>query len=242
MNKKINIAIFSSWDNSKLYYLLDELYKNDLNVQALILDGVISEKAKQIHLERTKEFFQALDFFDIEKFSCPIYLVKNHNDSNCCALLRKLKVDLVLNGGTPRILKSEIFSVPRIGILNCHPGILPKYRGCTCVEWSIYNDDEVGATCHFMTEKIDAGPIVCSEEMKVNAGDLYEKVRANMIFHQYKVMVKGIKRIITEGLNPNLMKTQDESLAQYHKVIPEDKLDVVKYKLKNRTYKYLNLV
>lgn len=49
--------------------------------------------------------------------------------------------------------------------MNCHPGLLPKFRECTCVEWAVYLDEEVGNTVHFMNEKIDEGPIIVQEAL-----------------------------------------------------------------------------
>ena len=42
------------------------------------------------------------------------------------------------------VVIEKIIDSLKYGILNVHPGILPKYKGRTCVEWSIFNDDKVG--------------------------------------------------------------------------------------------------
>ena len=60
------------------------------------------------------------------------------------------KIDLLVNAGTPRILKSNLLKAPSIGVINCHPGILPDFRGCTCVEWAIYLDQPIGNTVHLI--------------------------------------------------------------------------------------------
>ena len=46
-------------------------------------------------------------------------------------------------------------------ILNCHPGILPYYKGCNSPEWAFLNKDNIGATVHLMNERyIDGGKII----------------------------------------------------------------------------------
>ena len=78
--------------------------------------------------------------------------VSNHNNSSLVKLVKSKKIDLLISCSSPRIIKDELLSAPKIGILNCHPGLLPYYRGCNCVEWALYNNDKVGNTCHLMTK------------------------------------------------------------------------------------------
>lgn len=236
-NNSKKIIILSTVGSEILPILLSMLETNGIFVSALVLDGIISEKNKKIVIERTKGFFDWPDFFDIEKFNLPTYLVKNHNGENCLNLLGSLCPDIMINAGTPRILKAPILSIPKLGILNCHPGILPKYRGCTCAEWAIYNDDEVGATCHFMTEGIDAGPIVYSEVMPVYKGDVYEKMRTDLIFHMIKVLAKGTLEVLEKDFSINNLPAQIGD--DYFNVISEEKLQLVKQKLAQQTYKCL---
>lgn len=231
------VIILSTIGSEILPLLLPAMETEGIVVKAVVLDGIINEKNRKIVLERTKNFFDWPNFFDIERFNLPTYLVKNHNGENCLNLLKSLNPDLIINGGTPRILKSPILSLPKLGILNCHPGILPKYRGCTCAEWAIYNDDEVGATCHFMTGGIDAGPIVCSEAMTIRRGDSYEKMRTDLISHMIKVLVKGIAKVLQQRLS--IDKLPEQTGEDYFKVISEEKLQLVRQKLIQQTYKCL---
>jgi len=236
-NNLEKVIILSTIGSEILPLLLSAMEAQGIAVGAIVLDGIISEKNREIVLKRTCNFFDWPDFFDIERFNLPTYLVKNHNGENCLHLLRSLNSDLIINGGTPRILKSPILSLPKRGILNCHPGILPKYRGCTCAEWAIYNDDEVGATCHFMTDGIDAGPIVYSEAMAIHRGDSYEKMRTNLIFHMIKVLVEGTSKVLRQHLS--IDKLPEQTGDDYFRVISEEKLQIVKQKLIQQTYKYL---
>lgn len=237
MNKKdLKIVLLSAFNDQNLPYFLKKLYSGGFRVGAIILDGVISDRIKSIEYERTKNFYQWPDFFDIEEFEIPVFLVKNHNGAKSEKLLRKINPEIIINAGTPRILKENIISIPSRGIVNCHPGILPEYRGCTCVEWSIYNDDEVGSTCHFMDAGIDSGAIIYSEVMPIRKGDVYEKVRTDVLFHGVKVLIKGLKKIINGNLNSRSLPKQIG--GNYYKVIPEDKLEEVKRKLINCQYKH----
>lgn len=233
--KEPTIILLSSWDNTLLPILIQELYSRGIVVAANVFDGTVSEKNRNIMLTRTKGFFEWSDFPAIEKYSIPHYDVDNHNSESSAELLRTLKPDIIVSASTPRILKKHILEIPSKGVVNTHPGILPAYRGCTVVEWALYNDDPVGATCHFMAEGIDEGPIIYSERMPIAKGDVYEAVRANIVYHWSRVTATGIERIRDENSTSKTLPPQAE--GTYYNIIPDEKLAVVKEKMLSGLYK-----
>ena len=76
-----------------------------------------------------------------------------------------------------RIIRKEIIDTTEYGILNSHPGIIPYYRGLDVVGWAILNGDQVGATCHYITEQPDSGPILMTDELRYNYGDTLMDIR-----------------------------------------------------------------
>ncbi len=76
-------------------------------------------------------------------------------------LLRALEADLALCAGFPWKLPVDALEVPRLGVVNFHPSLLPRYRGPIPVGWAIRNGDrEIGVTFHRMAAELDAGPIL----------------------------------------------------------------------------------
>ena len=67
---------------------------------------------------------------------------------------------IVFTGGG--IIKESLLEIPKIGILNCHMGILPNYRGLDSTFWALKNNDfnNIGLTTHLMDKGIDTGPII----------------------------------------------------------------------------------
>lgn len=229
------VVMFSTFGSALLPIILKEFSARGIPIAANILDGSLDDRSKNIQTERTQGFFNWPDFKDVESYEIPRYDVVNHNGEETVNLLKDLKVDIIINAGTPRILKKSILDLPTQGVVNTHPGMLPAYRGCTVVEWALYNDDPVGATCHFMTERIDEGSIIYSEVMPIAHGDRYEAVRSNMIYHWACVTAKGIEKIIKEGTTMRTLPFQ--GAGTYYKVIPEDKLMIVKEKLLKESYR-----
>ena len=89
---------------------------------------------KDLHEERTSGRMQRIGYESFEALAVPIYFVRDHNSPAAISLLAKLRIDLAANAGTPRILSEQFLGVPAVGTLNCHPGMLPQFRGCSAVE------------------------------------------------------------------------------------------------------------
>lgn len=183
MNTNRSIIVFSTWRSPILVPYLRALHEVGIPVASIVFDGERNERSAQIHRDRTRGFFEDESIFELEDLGIPSYFVKNHNAKPSTDLLGHLGPDIIINGGVPRFLKPQLLAAASTGVVNSHPGLLPKYRGATCLEWALRNDDPLGATCHFMNEEIDAGPIVYREEMPVYCGQPYEELRARIIGH-----------------------------------------------------------
>ena len=76
-------------------------------------------------------------------------------------LLRALEPDLALCAGFPWKLPADALEVPRLGVVNFHPSLLPRYRGPIPVGWAIRNGDRaIGVTFHRMAAELDTGAIL----------------------------------------------------------------------------------
>ena len=70
------------------------------------------------------------------------------------------------------MLDKEWLALPRLGALNMHGSLLPKYRGRAPVHWAIINGEtQTGASLHFMVEKPDAGALVDQEAVPILEND-----------------------------------------------------------------------
>ena len=99
-------------------------------------------------------------------------VVQNYNDSETVKLIRDFKPDLIAVFGTP-IISKEIIQIPKYGAINLHGGISPDYKGGNTIFWALFNNDlrKVGATIHFMVEKVDSGAILSKVYPQLKEGD-----------------------------------------------------------------------
>ena len=95
--------------------------------------------------------------------------------------LRGLNLDYIVGVHFPYVIPQEVLALPREGVLNLHPALLPYNRGWHTPSWAILEGTPMGATLHFMDEGIDTGDIVHQRELEVSPGDtahsLYERVK-----------------------------------------------------------------
>ena len=140
--------------------------------------------------------------------------------------IKTKEYNLGIQGGTG-IINNLIISCFRLGILNFHPGLLPKYRGCSAPEWQIYEGEKVYSTCHLIDENIDTGDIIEIRELNVSKIN-YHKFRTSIYIETGKFLVDLIKEIkINNGFRKKPYK-QDERSARYLKFIGENKIDNIK--------------
>lgn len=86
-------------------------------------------------------------------------------------------IDVLVVGAFGRILPPELLARPRFGAINVHCSLLPAYRGgCPIEEQILAGDTHGGVTLHWMTENIDAGPILTSRPLSISSDDAYSDV------------------------------------------------------------------
>jgi methionyl-tRNA formyltransferase len=111
----------------------------------------------------------------------PVLAPKAPNAPPFIRRIRALQPDLILSFYYRRLLSRELLAIPRLGGINLHGSLLPKYRGRSPVNWVLVNGEtQTGVTLHYMTEQADAGDIIAQRAVDIafedTAATLFEKV------------------------------------------------------------------
>lgn len=237
-SKKINFAILSTINNPLLYLYLREFIKYRIrNINVICDSKLLSDKDIDILKFRIGNYLETLDIYYLKK-KYPFFLVDNHNSNETLKLMKKLNISCALNAGTPRKLSKKFIKFFKNGVLNIHPGLLPYYRGCTVVEWAIYNNDKVGNTIHFMDEEYDSGPIIKKKYYRFDKNMDYKSIRTLVYKKGSQLAAKTLLKIQNGLLKISSAKTQDLKKARYWRPIPKNLMQEVLRKLKNKKYKY----
>src|SRR5882724_3055633 len=105
----------------------------------------------------------------------PILQPERARDEGFIRSLQALEPDLIAVAAYGQILPRAILDLPRLGCLNVHTSLLPKYRGAAPIQWAILNDEpETGVTIMKMDPGLDTGDILAQEPTAIQAQDTSE--------------------------------------------------------------------
>lgn len=168
-----------------------------------------------------------------KKHRIPVYDVDDVNNEEFLDKLRALGVDLILSFNCPHILRKRILGMPRYGCVNVHFGMLPRYRGILPIFYAILNNEkEFGVTAHIMNEKLDDGPILIQEAIKIGACDDLFSLYPAAFRKTGEVLARSVALIASNRaetrFNDPAKKTyysypDDETIARYKKLVIERK-------------------
>jgi methionyl-tRNA formyltransferase len=101
-------------------------------------------------------------------------------DESFITELKNLKADLFIVVAF-RMLPEMVWSLPKLGTINLHGSLLPKYRGAAPINWAIIRGEEItGVTTFFIQQEIDKGDILLKREISIleedDAGSLHDKM------------------------------------------------------------------
>lgn len=95
--------------------------------------------------------------------------------------IKTLNPDVICVVAYGKILPKELLDIPKLGCINVHGSLLPKYRGAAPIQWAVLNGDKkTGITTMYMDEGMDTGDIILKEEVEIGdnetTGELWEKL------------------------------------------------------------------
>ncbi|MBU7006019.1 formyltransferase family protein [Phosphitispora fastidiosa] len=130
----------------------------------------------------------------LKSLHIPILKVKDINSTESLCKLRQLQPDLIVNLRTRNIYKKEILSLPEIGCINIHHGILPDNRGTMCDLWAWVENRPVGFSIHWMNEEIDGGNIIITKQIDLSKVKTYPDIpRISSIAESEQLLLSLIK-------------------------------------------------
>ena len=94
------------------------------------------------------------------KYNIEYFKLDNVNSETSLNKILSYDCDVLVSMSFNQIFRKDIINLTPIGIINCHAGKLPFYRGRNILNWALINGEkDFGITTHFINEKIDSGKI-----------------------------------------------------------------------------------
>lgn len=126
-------------------------------------------------------------------------------------LLRSLAPDCIVVVAYGKLLPPEVLKIPRLGCVNVHGSLLPKYRGAAPIQWTVLNGDEYGGiTTMLMAEGMDTGDMLLKKPVKVDTNETSAEYYDRLSAIGAELLIETLDKLEAGEIIPT---TQDESEA-----------------------------
>lgn len=108
--------------------------------------------------------------------------------------LKRAKIDFIVLAGYMKILTPYFVKEFPNKIINVHPSLLPAFKGKQGIKDAFtYGAKITGVTIHFVNDKMDNGPIIVQESVKIPEGETLEELTEKIHKIEYRIFKKGIQ-------------------------------------------------
>lgn len=154
-----------------------------------------------------------------EKNNLPVFQFKKF-DAEAIAQIKELQPDLMVLVAYGKILPAEFLNIPKFGVLNIHPSLLPKYRGPSPIQSAILNGEtKTGISIIKLDAEMDHGPIVAQQEFEIIDDDDYQSLGSALACEGAELLVSTLPAYLAGEIQPT---EQDHSAATYTKILSKE--------------------
>ena len=186
---------------------LEKVYEAGHKIEAVVTNmdkpkgrgmKMIASPVKQFAIEKGLKIYQPQKVRNNPEF---IEEIKNINPDVIC---------VVAYG---KILPKELLDIPKLGCINVHGSLLPKYRGAAPIQWAVLNGDKTtGITTMYMNEGMDTGDMILKKEVEIGADETTGELWDRLADIGAKLLIETLE-LIEKGKAPREKQGEDFTLA-----------------------------
>lgn len=137
--------------------------------------------------------------------------------------LASLNADVMVVAAYGMLLPSAVLRIPRLGCINIHPSLLPRWRGAAPIQRTIFaGDKNTGVTIMQMDEGLDTGPMLLQKTYSLDADETSQTLHDKLALIGADALVETLNLLAENKLTP---EQQDNSLTTYaNKISKEEAL------------------
>ena len=155
-----------------------------------------------------------------ERLGLPVQQPPKIREPTAIDSLRAVQPDLIIVVAYGQILPKSVLEIPRLGCINVHTSLLPRWRGAAPIQYTIlHGDRETGVTTMYMDEHMDTGDIILQRAQLIHDDDTSATLHDRLAKLGADLLVETVG-LIAEGKAPRAK--QDETRATYAKKITKD--------------------
>jgi phosphoribosylglycinamide formyltransferase-1 len=188
-----SIAVFASGNGSNFQAIAEAVKKGRLKGHLRLL---VCDNPEAYVLERAKKF--RVKTFLIDRCN---YSSKKGFEDEIIRNLKAEKIDLIVLAGFMRILSPNFVNHYKNRIINIHPALLPSFKGAHAIKDAFdYGVRVTGVTVHFVDEKMDHGPIILQEALKVGDKDSLESLERKIHQLEHRIYPQALNLLLSGKL------------------------------------------
>ncbi len=193
--KKPRIVFLASGRGSCFEAIVKAIHAEELQADAV---GLISNKQDAPALDRARRYGVPCTVLEARSYRTPDWKWdRAAYDTALMSAVRKFNPDWVCLAGYMLLLAPGLVKKYEGKIINIHPSLLPAFPGLNAIGQAIKAGvRETGCTVHFVTEKLDAGPIILQTKMAIKAGDSAESVAERLLPLEHKTYVEAMRKVL----------------------------------------------
>ena len=154
----------------------------------------------------------------------PVLQPKTLRDEEVQATLRQFDAELIIVAAYGLILPEAVLDIPRLGCLNVHASILPRWRGAAPIQAAILAGDETtGISLMQMEAGLDTGPVFATAELDIGATETAGELHDRLARLGGELLVEKLGDILARRLDA---EPQDDARSSYAKKITRDDAEI----------------
>jgi methionyl-tRNA formyltransferase len=138
--------------------------------------------------------------------------IRNNEEFRACLLA--IRPDAIVVVGYGRLIPEWMIDLPRLGNLNLHASLLPKYRGAAPIQWAIANGEtKTGATTMRIDAGLDTGDMLLQKELAIEPQDTSETLAPRLARVGADLMIETIRGLQEGAIRPSPQDGTKATLA-----------------------------
>lgn len=149
-----------------------------------------------------------------EQLGVPVFALPSLKIEEARELLRGLNVDIAVLAFVLQFVPQDFATIPRLGTIQFHPSLLPRYRGPSSINWPIIlGDTGTGLSIFRPVDGLDEGPVILQKESPIGPDETVGQVYFGRLFPMGVAALLEAADLLASGRAQPV--TQDESQASY---------------------------
>ena len=214
-NLSLRIGVLISGSGSNLQAIIEAIESHQLPDVEIAL--VVSNKADANGLQRALKHRLPAIYLPWGQPTVGAQFIApkpemSESESRLATLLHLFQIDLIVLAGWMRILSAAFLEQFPQRVINIHPALLPDdgtgstfttkngtqipaFRGLHAVQQALDAGVKITGSCvHFVTPEVDAGPVICRQEVVIEEGDTEETLHERLKVVEHRLIVEAVRK------------------------------------------------